>query len=133
MINPRVIGASPLLALATAASSSASAQLPPHGPVLVEFTGGNQLAVELARVRLLGQVMTYTLDVDETGKPTKCEIGRKFRRKYVGIALCRPLLKYHTFQPARDTEGKAIAGQYIGTINFNSSVRTDGSRNSREQ
>ena len=47
MTGPKIIGLAAIVALSTAASSPVSAQLPPHGPVLIEFTGGNQLAAEL--------------------------------------------------------------------------------------
>ena len=112
--------------------TSASAQLAPHGPVLVEFSGINQLAAEASRVDMLSQVLSYTLTVDRAGKPTKCKIDREFRRKYIEIALCRPLLKYHEFQPARDADGNAVAGTFKGTIDFNMFYNQDGSSKARE-
>ena len=130
----RLVLARPFFAMLALVGGAAPlvAQQAPHGPKLVEFNGDRQLTVALVRVGMLRQVLAYTLDVDAQGNPTKCEIKRKFRRKYVEIAVCRPLLKYSRFEPARDASGKAIAGQYSSTITYESLLRSDGSRNSRD-
>jgi len=115
-----------------AAAAPAAAQLAPHGPVLIEFDGIHQLAAEASRVGMLSQVLTFTLTVDAAGNPTECTINRTFRRKYIEIALCRPLLKHHSFQPARDPDGNAIEGVYSGSIDFNMFYNQDGSSKARE-
>ncbi len=101
-------------------------------PKLISFDGAYELAAEASRVGMLSQVLTYTLSVGADGKPTDCEINRKFRRKYVKIALCRPMLKHHTFEPARDANGRAVTGTYEVTVDFRMFFNADGSSKARE-
>lgn len=91
---------------------------PGVGAVLISFDGIEQLASAATRVGMLSQVLRYTLTVGPDGKPTECTIDRKFRRKYVEVALCKPLLKHHTFQPARDFDGNPMVGSYTSSIDF---------------
>jgi len=95
-------------------------------PRLVEFTGLQALVAEAGRQRLLSQSLSYTLNIDETGKPTDCEFSRRFRRKATKIALCRPMLKSMIFEPARDPSGEPIQGTYEGVIDFQMWMRSDG-------
>ncbi len=81
---------------------------------------------------MLSQKLIYTLTVGPDGKPTACAINRKFRRKYTEIALCRPLVKYHTFKPARNADGEAVEGRYTGSIDFRMFFNQDGSSNMRD-
>ncbi|QUL38939.1 hypothetical protein [Erythrobacter sp. JK5] len=89
-----------------------------RGPVLVSFDGGHQLAREASRQRLLSQILHYALTIDADGKPIGCALSYKFRRKATEIALCRPLLKYMRFEPARDADGNAVPGTFTGAIDF---------------
>ena len=95
-------------------------------PRLIAFTGLRELAGVAGRQNLLAQNLEYTLTIDPTGKPTSCEYSRRFRRKATRIALCRPLLKTMTFEPARDASGQAVEGRYTGTIDFQMWMGKDG-------
>ncbi len=57
--------------------------------------------------------------VHAQGEATECKLHRKFRRKATEIAICRPLLKHMTFEPARDLDGNAVAASYTSVIDFN--------------
>ena len=104
----------------------------PAPAFLISFDGLNELAAAASRVGMLSQVLTYTLTVGPDGKPTDCEFNRKFRRKYVQIALCRPLMKHHTFEPARDASGAPVEGRYSATIDFRMFFNSDGSSKARD-
>ena len=87
-------------------------------PVLVSFDGMQQLVRAANRQRLWSNELVYTLRIDDQGKATDCELGQKFRRKATMIALCRPLIKYHSFEPARDMDGQPVEGTFSATIDF---------------
>lgn len=106
-------------AMALSATQSLTAQSGQAvSPKLVAFDGGQQLGKEATRQRVLSQVLTFTIAVDAAGTPTQCSVSRDFRRKYTEIALCRPMLKYLRFEPARDAQGTAVASEYVQTIDF---------------
>lgn len=98
----------------------------------VSFDGVKKLSAEATRVGMLSQVLTYTLTIGPDGKPTDCEFDRTFRRKYVEIALCRPLVKYHRFEPARDANGQPVEGRYSATLDFRMFFNANGSSNLRD-
>ena len=94
-----------------------------RGPVLIEFDGWNQLSRAAVRERMLRQTLGFTLTVDETGRPTKCELHTDFRLKITRISMCRPLLKYHRFEPALDRYGNATVGSYTSEIQLNMALK----------
>lgn len=95
-------------------------------PRLIAFDGIEKLGREASRLGMLSQTLRYTLTVGPDGNPVKCALSRKFRRKYVEIALCRPLLEYHRFEPALDANGDPTSGRFTGTIDFRMWFRPDG-------
>jgi hypothetical protein len=102
--------ASPLRAEAdTPAAETAQA------PELVEIDY-KTLYRRMMRLGMVSQVLGYTLAVDEAGKPTDCELSRKFRSPYTVKALCKDLMATTTFEPARDAQGNAVAGTYEGEV-----------------
>ncbi len=98
----------------------------PRDPVLIAFDGIRQLTREASRQGMLSQKLGYTLTVDAQGNPAQCELSRDFRMRVTEIALCRPLLRYMTFEPALDESGRPAPGQYSGEINFNMWMTQDG-------
>ena len=118
-----------MLSLSTAASATEVEAKPAK---LIEFDGGQELAVEAIRVGMLTQTLSYTLTVGADGKPTGCELGRDFRRKYVEIALCRTLMKHHSFEPARDAQGNAVEGNFAGQIDFRMFFDQNGNSRANE-
>ncbi|WP_152434392.1 hypothetical protein [Erythrobacter sp. THAF29] len=103
------------------ARSEGSSEVP-RDPVLVEFKGGEALAVAVYRQRMLSRMINYTLTVDADGKPTECALTPKLRRKATRVAICRPLLKYMKFEPARDAQGNPTIGQYSSAINMRTGI-----------
>ncbi|WP_435417840.1 hypothetical protein WAB17_13385 [Parerythrobacter aurantius] len=122
-----------IAALAVHSPQSASGQEsvedtgPPGGspPILIEFTGVDELVIEAGRQGMLTQVLNYTLTVDDVGKAVGCKFNRKFRRKSVEISFCRVLKRHHSFEPARDCEVRPVFGTYTGTIDFQTWVKGD--------
>ena len=94
------------------------ATIGPNAPVLIEFNGMNQLAAEAGRQRMLSQKLGYTLTIDAKGNAVDCKLSRDFRRKATEIALCRPILKYSRFRPARDADGNPVSGTYSTAVDF---------------
>ena len=88
-------------------------------PILRGFDGINQVGAAAARERLLSEALLFTLNVDEAGQVTGCSLSRKFRRKATELALCRPMMKYTRFDPARDAQGNPVAGDYEMKVDFN--------------
>lgn len=117
-----------LLSVATSAAAelAVSTEAEVHGAKLISFDGVHQLRAEASRQNLLAQKLGFRLTIDETGKPVDCELNRAFRRKATEIALCRPLLKYMKFEPARDESGKPYASVYRSVIDFRMSMGQDG-------
>lgn len=115
------------LAICACAASPLAAQeagfLPPS---LIEFEGVHELVSAARRHGLLTQRLSYTLTIDETGEPSECELDRDFRRKAVTLSICRPLMKYMKFEPARDAMGQAVPGSYTGSIDFRMWMGADG-------
>lgn len=105
-------------AMAECVAEPALAKAAARDPRLISFEGMQELAQEASRQRMLSQELGYTITVDPSGKPIDCDLSRKFRRKATEIALCRPMLKSMTFEPARDVNGTAIEGTYSSTIYF---------------
>lgn len=127
MISFRAAG---LAAVAVLLPSGASAEdhgqrSYPHGPVLLSFDGGEALAVAVYRQRMLTAVINYTLTVDTEGRAVDCEIVPRFRRRAPEIAICRPLMKYMVFEPARDEAGRAITGTYSDAIDMRTGIKPE--------
>lgn len=93
---------------------------------LVSFDGAHALSGIAQRQGMPSQVIDFKLKVDVQGTPTDCELSREFRRKIVGISLCRALMKHHTLAPARDEEGNAVEGIYASRIDFRTWLLSDG-------
>jgi len=110
----------PAAALSALASASHADEMSVDGsgPQLIAFDGVQQLTQAASRQRMLTQMLGYTLTVDAAGNATECTLSRKFRRKATELALCRPLLRFSRFEPARDAAGNAVEGTYSGTIDF---------------
>lgn len=85
---------------------------------LIEFTGNREFLKTSARLRVWRGEVGYTLAIDAAGTPTSCALADEFRLNYVNDKLCEVLMKHHSFEPAQDTTGVAIAGQYEGLLNF---------------
>ena len=113
---PQAASAQSEEAEAEAVEADAAPEISP--PVLIEFTGVRQLGRALLRERVLSQVLGYTLTVGPDGTATECELSRDFRRLATKIAICRPLMRYMRFEPARDADGNAVVGTYSNTIAF---------------
>lgn len=64
--------------------------------------------------------------MDESGKVTDCDQSRDFRRKATEIAICRPLIKYLKFEPARGANGEPVAAKYSSVIDFEMWMKADG-------
>ena len=86
-----------------------------QAPELVEIDY-KTLYRRMMRLGMVSQVLGYTLAVDEAGKPTDCELSRKFRSPYTVKTLCQDLMATTTFEPARDVQGNAVAGSYKGEV-----------------
>lgn len=114
------------------AFATSAAQVETTAPELISFDGIKRLSVEASRVGMLSQELSFTLTVGTDGKPTACKINREFRRKYIEIALCRPLLEHHTFKPARNMDGDAVEGEFTGLLDFRMFFNSDGSSNLRD-
>jgi TonB family protein len=73
-------------------------------------------------IRLLAEgkraIVHFRLTVDETGKPTDCNIQQSTRPKGFDEAVCKGLMKRASFEPALDAEGKPLASYYISTVIF---------------
>lgn len=90
----------------------------PSPPILKSFEGMHDLTAVAGRQRMLSQKLEYTLVVDDTGVPVRCDLSRDYRRKATEIALCRPLLEHMRFEPARNAEGEAVAARFVGTLDM---------------
>ena len=95
-------------------------------PKLISFEGTHQLGAEATRQRLLSEKIGFTLTIDAEGEVTDCELSRDFRRRATEIALCRPFMRYATFDPARNSQGEAIAGTFFIEIDFDMWMDPDG-------
>lgn len=125
MLRSLAIGLLPLLIFSSHPAQADDTAVATQ-PVLIAFDGIQQLAREASRQRMLSQVLKFKLEVGPDGKPIKCELARKFRRRYVEVALCRPLLEHHSFHPARNSAGEPVVGTYENTIDFRMWLKPDG-------
>jgi len=85
---------------------------------LIEFSGSREFLKESSRLRVWRGEVGYTLSVDAAGTPTECKLVEEFRMNYVNEKLCEVLLRTHSFEPAQDASGSAIAGTYEGRLNY---------------
>ncbi len=107
--------ASPLFAQPASAAADMPTGEAAQAPELVEIDY-KTLYRRMMQLGMVTQVLGYTLAVDEAGKPTDCELSRKFRSPYTAKALCKELMATTTFEPARDAQGNAVAGSYQGEV-----------------
>jgi hypothetical protein len=85
---------------------------------LVEFDGGQDVLSTARRQRVIRASLGYTLQVGADGAPTACKLTEGFRRSFTEIELCRELMSHHTFQPARDANGMAVASRYTNRLYY---------------
>jgi hypothetical protein len=85
---------------------------------LVEFTGDREFLKESSRLRVWRGEVGYTLEVDAGGMPVECRLTEEFRMNYVNNKLCEVLLRTHSFEPAQDSSGTAVASTYEGRLNY---------------
>jgi TonB family protein len=70
------------------------------------------------RTRGKQAVVNFRLTVDETGRPTACEIQRSYNDKAFDDVTCQAIMRRSRFDPARDEHGKPIASYYLNTVRF---------------
>lgn len=63
-------------------------------------------------------VVNFRLTVDETGRPTACEIQRSYNDKAFDDLTCQAIKRRSRFEPARDDQGQPIASYYLNTVRF---------------
>lgn len=85
---------------------------------LVSFDGQREFLKTSSRLRVWRDAVSYRLEVDAAGAPTECKLTEEFRMNYVNDKLCEVLLKHHTFAPAVDAAGVAVAGHYEGRLSY---------------
>ncbi|MBU7580199.1 MAG: hypothetical protein KAF27_06970 [Porphyrobacter sp.] len=85
---------------------------------LIEFTGNREFLKESSRLRVWRGEVGYTLSVNAAGTPIECKLTEEFRMNYVNSKLCEVLLRTHSFEPAQDASGTAVAGTYEGRLNY---------------
>ncbi|MEQ8412197.1 MAG: hypothetical protein RIC51_03445 [Erythrobacter sp.] len=83
---------------------------------LLDFDGGWQFLKTSSRLRIVRPSIDYTLTVDAAGDVTGCELRHEFRRTYINERLCDVLIAHHTFEPAHDASGTAVAGSYSSRL-----------------
>lgn len=113
------------LAAGLVAAMPAAAQSGPRGPELIAFDGVRELVAASQRVGMLSQQLEFTIEVGPDGAPTGCDLARKFRSPRVKKELCEVLMRRSRFHPARDAQGTAVNGTYIGNIDFRMWVDPD--------
>jgi protein TonB len=116
-----VLGAAPLAAeapLPAAIEFSAATIVARDTAAAPQLTEINyeRLYRRLVQAGMFSQVLGYTLTVDAEGKVTGCSFTRDFRMVVTERDLCRAFTRSFSFVPARDTAGKAVAGQYQGKV-----------------
>ncbi|MFO6447063.1 hypothetical protein ACLBKU_07940 [Erythrobacter sp. NE805] len=97
----------------------------PSGPRLIAFDGLNELVGTASRLGMLAQRLDFTLEVAPDGTATACSLSRQFRSTIVKKQLCDVLMRRTRLEPARDAWGNAVAGTYVGRINFDMSIKPD--------
>lgn len=95
--------------------STAMADNPGASPLLTELKY-ERLYRRLIQAGMLSQVLDYTLAVDPEGKVTGCSFSRQFRMEFTQRELCRAFARSHSFDPARDSQGSPVSGNYSGKI-----------------
>jgi protein TonB len=96
----------------------------PFDPVAASPRGnpGNWVTDSDYRPRWIREGLTgsarFTLSIDAGGKVTGCTIARSTGHVALDQATCQLVSKRARFAPARDGNGKAVAGRYDGSINW---------------
>ncbi len=85
---------------------------------LVAWDGDFELLKTSRRMRIWRSHIAFNLTVDAEGKPTDCELTETFRMRRISDSLCEILIEHHTFEPALDASGNAIAGNYSSRISY---------------
>lgn len=103
------------LFLVLAAAGPASAPVP-SVPVETLVTPADY--PEPARVRRLAGTMRVALDVGASGRVVRCRRLASAGTPILDAATCRLLLARAQFRPARDADGRAVAGTYETSLTW---------------
>lgn len=87
-------------------------------PTLIEFDGGWEFLKTSRQLRVWRAAVEFTLEVDETGQPSDCEVIDAFRQTYVNTKLCEVLMEHHSFTPARNARNEAVVGSYRSSLSY---------------
>jgi TonB family protein len=60
----------------------------------------------------------YSLTVDQTGNPRRCDIAKSSGFDVLDAATCQRLMAKARFSPGRDAAGKAVGGTYAGRVTW---------------
>ena len=63
-----------------------------------------------------GGILGFTLMVDAAGRASQCVVDRSSGSRDLDSQLCRQLVRNARFNPALDTSGASIAGQYSSSV-----------------
>jgi TonB family protein len=62
----------------------------------------------------------FDMTVDASGRPVSCSVTVSSGYQDLDNAACKAFLKRAKFSPAKDAQGRAIAGRYRGTVSWKS-------------
>ncbi len=62
--------------------------------------------------------VVFRLAIDAGGRPAGCEIVKGSGHPGLDAATCDKLMQRAAFEPARDSEGERVAGQYTATVRW---------------
>lgn len=69
------------------------------------------------RENMAGRV-SFTLSVDEFGKPTNCTVTKSSGSDELDTVACSKLLERARFRPAQDSEGNAVPGTWSNSVKW---------------
>lgn len=93
---------------------AAAAAVPPGYPAPIDigsWFSADDYPAEALKQGIEGSVF-FEVDVDATGKPTACRIGRSSGSPILDQATCNVVLARAKFEPALDKHGKPVPGKY---------------------
>jgi len=110
-----------LLVAALSSGAALAKRVAPVGPVPVG-NPGEWIATSdypaIATLNLLEGTTAFRLAVDQTGKPTGCEVVTSSRFDVLDDATCELLLRRARFVPGRDAAGKPVAGSFASRVRW---------------
>lgn len=112
-------GDSPAVAEQAQTAEPSSASAVSQQAELVEFNY-KRFFRRAMQLGVLSQKLGYTVEVAADGSVSECSLARDFDNPYTSAQLCKAIVRYSRFEPARDEQGSAIVATYSGQVEIDS-------------